>query len=277
VVLSIVAIGLSGCKAAGAGGITDNGPSIANYTVVYDANGATSGASPDAQTKAAGTGLTLASNSGGLARTGYGFAGWNTVDDGSGTNYAEGAKYTADADVTLYAKWAALSTYTVSYDPNGADSGTTPADQIKTVGVDLTLSTNSGNLIRSGFAYNGWNTSVGGDGTDYAAGSTYSLDSDVVLYAKWDDVAPGEVVDFHGVAATVKIVLSWTAPDDADLSKYVLRVVQGASTDYEIDIPRDVETYDLLGVIQSRVYHLRLKAVDNEGNESADAYIQVST
>ena len=37
--------------------------------------------------------------------TGYSFKGWNTAADGSGTDYAPGASYTADADVTLYAQW----------------------------------------------------------------------------------------------------------------------------------------------------------------------------
>jgi len=31
--------------------------------------------------------------------------GWNSAADGSGTDYAAGASYTAEAVVTLYAKW----------------------------------------------------------------------------------------------------------------------------------------------------------------------------
>jgi uncharacterized repeat protein (TIGR02543 family) len=52
--------------------------------------------------------LTLATNSGTLARTGYTFAGWNTASIGNGTDYATGASYTTNAAVTLYAKWTAL-------------------------------------------------------------------------------------------------------------------------------------------------------------------------
>ena len=77
----------------------------ATYTVTYDANGATNGTAPDAQTKIHGESLALAENTGNLVRTGYNFAGWNTQADGDGTTYAAGASYTTNADVTLYARW----------------------------------------------------------------------------------------------------------------------------------------------------------------------------
>ena len=155
------------------------------YTVSYDANGATSGTAPDEQTKTEGVDLTLSDNTGNLARTGYTYAGWNAAADGSGSDYAEGATYATDADVTLYAKWTQLPTYTVSYEANGATSGTTPDEQTKTDGVDLTLANNSGHLARTGYTYAGWNTADDGSGTDYAEGATYTTDADLTLYAKW--------------------------------------------------------------------------------------------
>jgi len=79
------------------------------HAVTYDANGATSGIAPANQTKIYNVALTLATNSGGLARNGYTFSGWNTASDGSGTDYAEGAPYTANSAVTLYAKWVAAA------------------------------------------------------------------------------------------------------------------------------------------------------------------------
>jgi uncharacterized repeat protein (TIGR02543 family) len=154
------------------------------YTVSYEANGATSGTAPDEQTKTEGIDLTLATNTGSLARTGYTFAGWNTAADGSGDDYAEGAIYTTDANLALYAKWTA-NQYTVSYDANGATSGTAPDEQTKNEGVDLTLATNSGNLARTGYTFAGWNTAADGSGDDYAEGAIYATDADLTLYAKW--------------------------------------------------------------------------------------------
>ena len=72
------------------------------YNITYDANGG-SGA-PAAQQKGENVQLTLSSTV--PTRTGYTFAGWNTASDGSGTAYAAGATYTANAALTLYAQWA---------------------------------------------------------------------------------------------------------------------------------------------------------------------------
>lgn len=84
-------------------------PPATTYTVSYNANGATSGKAPANRSKTHGVPLTLATmadpNSGILERTGYTLAGWNTASDGSGTDYALGALYTANANLTLYAKW----------------------------------------------------------------------------------------------------------------------------------------------------------------------------
>ena len=100
-ILAIVVIVLCGLMAA-----CPIDPEVPEtYAVVYDGNNNTAGSVPEAQTKIQGVALTLATNSGNLARTGDTFAGWNTAADGSGTDYAEGATYTTDADLTLHAKW----------------------------------------------------------------------------------------------------------------------------------------------------------------------------
>lgn len=71
------------------------------FTVTYDSNGG-SGA-PAAQTKEAGTPLTLSSVE--PVRSGYIFTGWNTAADGTGATFAKGATYSIDADATMYAQW----------------------------------------------------------------------------------------------------------------------------------------------------------------------------
>ena len=106
------------------------------YTVTYDANGATSGAAPEAQTKLHGQDLILQTNSGNLAKTGYTLAGWNTAADGTGTAYAAGGLYTANEAVTLYALWSPLSTDPViQVTPNSLNFGSVPPGSYK----DLTL------------------------------------------------------------------------------------------------------------------------------------------
>lgn len=81
------------------------------YAVGYNANGG-SGA-PASQTKKYGTNLTLSTVR--PIRSGYAFTGWNTKADGSGTDYAPGAVYTANAALTLYAKWQQNPTGTTAW------------------------------------------------------------------------------------------------------------------------------------------------------------------
>jgi len=115
--------------------------------------------------------------------TGYTFAGWYT-DEGFNTRWDFSTPVTED--MTLYAKWV-ISTCTVTYDANGATSGTAPASQTKTYGVDLILQSNSGTLEKSGLFFGGWNTAADGSGTDYGAGASYTTEADLILYAKWVD------------------------------------------------------------------------------------------
>ena len=76
-------------------------------TINFDGNGSTGGSTASQQI-AAGNSASL--NANGFTRNGYAFVGWNTVADGSGTSYADGADYTVtpatgDATVMLYAQW----------------------------------------------------------------------------------------------------------------------------------------------------------------------------
>ncbi|MBQ6266891.1 MAG: InlB B-repeat-containing protein [Clostridia bacterium] len=149
---------------------------LKTYEVKYNANGG-SGA-PDAQTKTHGTALTLSDQK--PTRTGYTFTGWNTKSNGSGTGYAAGASYTANADAELFAQWKA-NTFAVKYNANGGENA--PADQTKTYGKTLTLSDQV--PTREGYTFTVWNTKVGGGGTSYAPGASYTKNAAVTFYAQW--------------------------------------------------------------------------------------------
>ena len=153
---------------------------VSNYTITYNGNGSTSGTNP-ANTTGNG-GVTLATNSGSLAKTGYTLTGWNTLANGTGTHYATGASYSLTADVTLYAEWTP-NTYTITYNGNGSTGGTVPA--VTTGNGAVTLRTNSGTLVKAGYTFAGWNTLANGTGTSYSAGAAYTLGGDVTLYAEW--------------------------------------------------------------------------------------------
>ena len=140
---------------------------LPTYAVSYDANGSDSGTAPATQSKTQGIALTLAGNSGALAKTGYTFSGWNTAAYGNGSDYAVSASYTTDAALTLFAKWIPLPTdLATGLAADGSQDLLTPAgDGVKNLlkfafnmigsgaGQGATLATpNSAVLAPDGFA-----------------------------------------------------------------------------------------------------------------------------
>ncbi|MFA7019366.1 MAG: InlB B-repeat-containing protein, partial [Sphaerochaetaceae bacterium] len=154
------------------------------YLVTYNGNGNDKGTVPLTQEKTHGINLELAVNSGDLQRTGYSFTGWNTEGDGTGIDYAEGGIYTSDGALILYAKWTA-SSYSVTYDANGATDGTVPDVQSKNHGSNLVLASNNNGLAKEGYSFSGWNTQADGFGIDHAPDEEYETDAELTLYAKW--------------------------------------------------------------------------------------------
>jgi uncharacterized repeat protein (TIGR02543 family) len=158
------------------------------YSVSYNGNGNTGGSAPtDSANYLQGATVLVQSNSGNLARTGYAFSGWNTQADGTGTSYVAGNTFLmGTANVTLYAQWTL--TYTVSYNGNNNTGGTVPVDSAGPYlsGATVTVLGNTGNLVRSGYSFSGWNTQANGSGTAYASGSTFTMGSgNVTLFAQW--------------------------------------------------------------------------------------------
>ena len=192
------------------------------YTITYNANGGTG--APEAQTKTHDVALTLSStkptrsnasagsytvtlnaNGGSVSTTSltaarttsYSFKNWNTKADGSGTSYASGGSYTANAAATLYAQW---------------NSSTATAA--------VTLPTPT----RTGYSFKGWATSA--SATSGTTGS-YTPTGNVTLYAIWQanpytitfdanggTGAPAAQTKLHDVALT----LSTTKPTRANAS-----------------------------------------------------------
>ncbi|MDP6054062.1 MAG: InlB B-repeat-containing protein, partial [Candidatus Latescibacteria bacterium] len=80
-----------------------------------------------------------------------------------------------------------VATYTVTYNANGADSGSVATDSTSYEnGMTVTVLNNTGNLARTGYSLTGWNTAADGSGTTYTTGNTFTMGSaNVTLYAQW--------------------------------------------------------------------------------------------
>ena len=75
---------------------------------------------------------------------------------------------------------------TLSFNANGATSGTAPSDIMANEGDSVTIPGNTGSLTKAGMHVAMWNTLNDGNGDDYAFASTYTMTAeDEELFAKW--------------------------------------------------------------------------------------------
>jgi uncharacterized repeat protein (TIGR02543 family) len=113
-----------------------------------------------------------------FTNAGYSFSGWNTLANGTGTPYANGATYSFSSSVTLYAQWIALPDVTVTFNANGG----TGSMVVETGNVAASLTTNA--FARTGYTFAGWSTTANGS-LAYANGATYPFTASATLYALW--------------------------------------------------------------------------------------------
>jgi uncharacterized repeat protein (TIGR02543 family) len=168
--------------------------SAQSFTISYSGNSPTSGSVTSGSYVAGGVPYAIAAN--GFTKVGYTFAGWK---DASNNSYAVGSGYSSAADLVLTAQWTA-SSFTVSYNTNGATAGSAPADGAFTTGASFSTSTNSGNLVKSGYTFAGWNTSAAGTGTSYGENSALTTTANITLFAKWTIISP--LITFNQGSAT---------------------------------------------------------------------------
>ncbi|MCL1885919.1 MAG: InlB B-repeat-containing protein, partial [Dehalococcoidia bacterium] len=162
------------------------------FSVIYDGNGNTSGTAPiDINSLYLGGSMVTVLGQGNLARTGYTFLGWSTSATATSATYTAGATFTINSNVTLYAVWQALPTYRVTYNGNGNTSGTAPVDANNPYPAGSTVTVlGQGNLARTGYTLLGWATSATAMSASYTAGSTFTIYSNVTLYAVWRIIPP---------------------------------------------------------------------------------------
>jgi len=132
-----------------------------------------------------------------------------TVSDTFGSAYDECA-------ITVR---AALSAYTVTYNGNGATTGTVPVDANSPYvsGSTVTVLGNTDGLARTGYTFAGWNTAANGMGVAYVADDTFAIGSNTTLYAQWAEVPkmPAKVT-LDGLSqtydGTARVVTAMTDP-----------------------------------------------------------------
>ena len=125
---------------------------------------------------------------------GYEFSSWEVSGTGSSltsttTNPTTFTMGTANATVTAnFTASGGTTTYSVTYNPNGATSGTVPTDgNSYEANASVTVLGNTGNLVKTGNAFSGWCMNAEGTGTVYGPNNTatFNITANTTLYAKW--------------------------------------------------------------------------------------------
>jgi len=77
--------------------------------------------------------------------------------------------------------------YTVTYDGNGNTDGSVPIDKnVYLEGHTVTVLGNTGNLVKKGHIFTGWNTAADGSGSTYFKDQTFTIETThITLYAVW--------------------------------------------------------------------------------------------
>lgn len=156
--------------------------SPATNTVTFNANNGTG--TMVNQTILIGNTAALTTNA--FTRTGYSFSGWNTLADGSGTAFANGANYTmGSSSITLYAQW--IVGFLVSYNANGG-TGVPPVDNAYHAPASAVTVLGAGGLTNTGSFLAGWTTNPASTGasSSYTPGASLVMGSgNLTLYAVW--------------------------------------------------------------------------------------------
>lgn len=123
----------------------------------------------------------------GLSKSGYKFKGWASSSTSSTVAYSDGKELTLTGDITLYAIWDKIVTYTITFDAGGGYISTTSqiATGTESEGVSVTLKTASAlGLSKSGYVFSGWATSSYGSAR-FSNGASITVTGNVTLYAVW--------------------------------------------------------------------------------------------
>lgn len=132
---------------------------LTESTITFNGNGGTyKNAATYTQTVYDGVESTLNANK--FTRSGYAFAGWNTVSNGeNGTAYDDEGTITVTDDITLYAQWSPLYTLTVDNNIDGGDVSVVGFIASAVEGTEITLTASP----TTGYAFSAWNVHKEGD------------------------------------------------------------------------------------------------------------------
>lgn len=188
------------------------------YTVIFDANGG-NGTIANISVEE-GIEITLPENT--FTKSSYIFAGWATSADGD-VSYSDKAKISITGNITLYAKWTAI-TYTITYEANGGTNADGNPAGYTSETETITLLAPS----RESFNFDGWYTDSEFSETNKKTEITKGSTGNIMLYAKWT-VAAENAVNAINSLPTGEHKIAVTGQMTKDNLNGVIAAIKGSS------------------------------------------------
>ncbi len=174
-----------------------------------------------------------------FARTGYTFAGWSRVAGGE-LAYTDGGAFTMSVaeNVNIYAMWTA-NQYTVRFNGNCNDGGSSIDDAVYTYDQTYALPTNT--FTKTGSTFAGWSATAGGEKlyNDTDTVSNLAASGMANLYAVWTNIDYTASFDANGATAG-------TVPADISFI-YNQQIVLPAGTDLALVSAENAVSKSFLG------------------------------
>ncbi|WP_168118619.1 S-layer homology domain-containing protein [Paenibacillus sp. HB172176] len=167
--------------------------------------------------------------------------------------------------------------YNVTYDGNGSDGGSAPADgQAYSPDDSVEVLGNTGSLRKTGYTFAGWNTAVDGSGTSCTPGEAVTIGMDnVTLYAQWlDNINPEVTVQMKDEDESPYANDTWT---NRSVTVHASATDDGsglATFQYSEDGGNSwLPVTGALTYSEEGVHTLTFRAIDEKGNEEQESRI----
>lgn len=199
------------------------------------------------------------------AKSGWSARGWSTTNAGNaGVSYNNGAAFTRSSNITLYGMY--YQTITLSYNGNGATSGSTAAQTgtvywapAGTIGATLKLASNG--FTRTNYSFNGWDLG--------AVGASVTLTTNKTAYATWVGVPYTWVSNYVGSGAPLTITITDAYNDESyvtgdTLSRFSIEPSHDDSED-GVDCNFQTNMVDTRGLKYMHLNDIRIYLPKNDG------------
>ena len=175
-----------------------------------------------------------------------------------------------------------IPTYTVTYNGNSNTSGNAPDSSSYKFGSTVTVLGNSGSpiLSKTGFTFSGWNTSANGSGTSYSEANTFTINSNIILYAQWSVMTLSAPTALSSVGGNTEAYILFT--QSGTITNYEYSTDDGA-TFLAFDPPQIYSPVNIkwlsdgvTPLTNDTTYTVKLKAVNSGALSSESESIEVT-